>query len=268
VRVSGGRDARAILDDREGRRSVSFQEAVEAIAAVVAPDRADELGDLAEQSPNRVRRVLDDLLDRHPVDSGTEEKVLRVAWAYGELRFVRSLARQASPRARSRAEAWARARLEARRERRRREREAGAAFDSRPSSLGGDVPDAEVRIVHSAIRLFDGTVLGTPEDGTHPDVVAGLEPGARARLAREVESEGFVDAHGNYLHRGEASIVTGVSGESTQVAGTLQGQPLRRVQEASLERPPASEAAAIELDEDAEAEARAFLDQFRIDRSL
>jgi hypothetical protein len=99
-------------------------------------------------------------------------------------------------------------------------------------------------------------------------VVAGLEPGARARLAREVESEGFVDAHGNYLHRGEASIVTGVSGESTQVAATLQGQPLRRVHEASLERPPASEAAAVELDEDAEAEARALLDRFRIDRSL
>lgn len=258
--------AEAILDDDAGRRSVSFQEAVRAIASLVAPGRAEELGDLASTSPNEVRRRFDGLLVEHPVGSDQEESVLKVAWAHGERSLVRSLARQASPGPRRRAEEWARARIRARKAERRIERDGGAPFDSRARSLGGDVPDEDVRIVHAAIRLFDGTVLGTPDDGTHPDVVESLDAAVRARLEGKIESEGFVDAHGNYLDRGEASIVTGVAGESTEVAGTVQGTPLRRVQERSLETAPRLDG--LEIDEEEADDALAFLDQFRTDRSL
>jgi hypothetical protein len=260
------RTAEAILGDTAGRRSVSFQEAVRAIAELVDPDRIEELGDLATKSPNEVRRRFDALLVEHPVGRGSEEAVLQVAWAYGERSFVRSLARQVSPASRARAESWARARIRERKAQRGKEREAGAPFDSRPRGLGGDVPDSEVRIVHAAIRLFDGTVLGTPDDGTHPDVVESLDPAVRAGLEGRIESEGFVDAHGNYLDRGEASIVTGVAGESTEVAGTVQGTPLRRVQERSLETGPRPDG--LEIDDEEAHDAVAFLDQFRTDRSL
>lgn len=256
----------AILEDGQGRLSVSFQEAVRAIAATVTPGRAHELGDLADTSPNEARRRLDGLLTRNPVGPDEEESVLRIAWAHGERRLIRSLSRQVSPEARRRAEAWARGRIRARKERRARQRAGGAPFDSRAQSLGGDVPDEEVRILHAAIRLSDGTVLGTPRDGTHPDVVEALDPAVRARLVDEVESEGFVDAYGNYLDRGQASIVTGVAGESTEVAGTIQGGPLRRVQEESLGRSPAADG--VELDDEEVDDALTFLEQFRTDRSL
>lgn len=258
---------RDIIEDRDGCLTVGFQQAVSAIAELVAPDRATEFGDLAATSPNEARRVLDTFLADHGVAAGQEENVLRIAWAYGELRLIQSLGRHLSAEARSAAEGWARVRIRRRIERRRAEREAGATFDSRAQSLGGDVPDGDVRIVHAAIRLFDGSVLGSPRDGTHPDVVEALDPALQVRLWTEVESEGFVDSYGNYLDRGQASIVTGVGGESSEVAGTLQGIPLRRVQEESLRAGPVNEGG-ISLDEDEAAEAVDFLDQFRIDRAM
>ncbi|MFO8173287.1 MAG: hypothetical protein R6T96_03320 [Longimicrobiales bacterium] len=256
-----------ITDDADGHRTVTFQEAVAAIGRIVAPGRRDDLEVLAETSPNEVRRIFDTLLTHHPVAPEDEEKVLRIAWAYGELRFIRSLGRQISSVTRGKAEEWAKTRLDRRVERRKRDREAGAPFDSRAQCLGGDVPDEDVRIVHAAIRLFDGTVLGGPEDGTHPDVVESLDPVTRARTADRIESEGFVDSYGNYLDRGQASIVTGVPGESSEVAGTLQGTPLRKVQEESLKKGPSS-TDAIALDDEEAADALDFLEQFRVDRAL
>ena len=256
-----------IVEDRDGYLVVNFQQAVRAIAELVAPARAIEFGDLADSSPNEVRRVLDTFLTHHPVPAQHEESVFRIAWAYGELRLIRSLGSHLSREARSAAEGWARVRIRRRIERRRAEREAGAAFDSHPQSLGGDVSDEEVRIVYAAIRLFDGTVLGSPSDGTHPDVVEALDPAMQVRLRTEVESEGFVDSYGNYLDRGQASIVTGVAGESSEIAGTVQGTPLRRVQEESLRAGPAR-VGGISLDEEEASEAVDFLEQFRIDRAL
>ncbi len=259
--------ARDIVEDRDGHLMVTFQQAVRAIAELVAPARATEFGDLAETSPNQVRRMLDALLTHYPVAAEQGENVLRIARAYGELRLVRSLGSHLSAEARSGAEAWGRVRIRRRIERRRAEREAGAAFDSHPQSLGGDVPDEEVRIVHAAIRLFDGRVLGSPRDGTHPDVVEALDPAMQLRLRTEVESEGFVDSYGNYLDRGQASIVTGVAGESSEIAGTIQGVPLRKAQEESLREGPV-QLGIISLDDDEASEAVDFLDQFRIDRAL
>jgi len=256
-----------ITADDDGHLSISFQNAVSAIGRIVAPGETERLEGLADTSPNEARRVLDEVLLHHPPSGEQAEAVLRVARAYGERRFIRSMERHAPPDVRERTERWARDRIRRRIARRGVEREAGAPFDSRARSLGGDVPDAEVRIVHAAIRLFDGTVLGAPDDGTHPDVVESLGPSARARMHAEVESEGFVDAHGNYLDRGEASLVTGVAGESSEVAGTVQGGPLRRVQEETLTRPPL-DADGVSLDDEDEADALDFLEQFRVDRSL
>lgn len=256
-----------IVEDLDGHLSVTFQQAVRAIAELVAPARAAAFGDLADTSPNQVRRVLEGLLTHSPVAAEQEENVLRIAWAYGELRLIRSLGSQLSAEARSGAEAWSRARIRRRIERRRAEREAGAAFDSHPQSLGGDVPDEEVRIVHAAIRLFDGTVLGSPRDGTHPDVVEALDPAMQLRMRTEVESEGFVDSYGNYLDRGQASIVAGVAGESSEIAGTVQGVPLGKVQKESLKEGP-GQLGGISLDDEEASEAVDYLDQFRIDRAL
>jgi hypothetical protein len=259
--------ARDIVEDHDGHLMVTFQQAVRAIAQLVAPARATEFGDMANTSPNQVRRVLDVLLSHYPVAAEQEENVLRIARAYGELRLVRSLGSHLSQEARSGAEAWSRLRIRRRMERRRAEREAGAAFDSHPESLGGDIPDDEVRIFHAAIRLFDGTLLGGPRDGTHPDVVEALDPAMQMRVRTEVESEGFVDSYGNYLDRGQASIVTNVAGESSEIAGTVQGVPLRKVQEESL-REDSVQLGGITLDDEEASEAVDFLDQFRTDRAL
>lgn len=256
-----------IVDDEEGRFQLTFQEAVVLIIQLVAPARSGEIQDLANTSPNQVRRTLDQLLDDHPVAPEDEEKVLRIAWAYGELTLIRALGRHLSPDAHKRSADWAESRIRRRIERRRIQREAGAPFDSRAQSLGGDVPDSEVRIMHAAIRLFDGTVLGGEEDGSHPEVAESLDPAFRPRLEEEVESEGFVDSHGNYLDRGQTSTVTGVPGESSEVAGTLQGRPLRKVQERAL-RSEHHKAKGMDLDEEEAADALEFLDQFRIDREL
>lgn len=122
--IDGQGSAEAILDDAVGHLSVSFQDAVRAIATIVAPKRAHELGDLADTSPNEARRRLDNLLTPYPVGAVEQESVLRVAWAYGERRFIRSLCKKASPGARERAERQAR--IEARKQRRARQRGAGA----------------------------------------------------------------------------------------------------------------------------------------------